>query len=166
MTSLPSKQIAVVLGGGGLKGIAHIGVLRALEERQIRPALIAGTSIGALIGTAYAGGTSLFDMEERAVALRRPDLFRLDRIGMIRQRQRALSIYLEEPLRELCTATVPAVQLGELAIPTLVNTVDLQQGAQLVWGLPGLRDVPAPDAVYASCALPGFFPPGIVGGRI
>jgi NTE family protein len=155
-----------VLGGGGLKGIAHIGVLRALEERQIRPALIAGTSIGSLIGTAYAAGTSLFDMEERAVALRRSDLFRLDRLGMIRQRQRALSIYLEEPLRALCTATVPAVQLGELTIPTLVNTVDLQQGAQLVWGLPGLRDVPASDAVYASCALPGFFPPGVVGGRI
>src|SRR5690606_33203778 len=49
--------------------------------------------------------------------------------------------------------------------PTLVNTVDLERGTQVVWGLPGLDDVWADEAVYASCALPGFFPPGKVMGR-
>ncbi|HEX6251639.1 MAG TPA: patatin-like phospholipase family protein [Gemmatimonadaceae bacterium] len=166
MTSLPSRRIALVLGGGGLKGIAHLGVLRALAEREIAPALVAGTSIGSLIGTAFAGGMSLDEMEKRALGLRRSDLFRLDRIGMLRQRQNAVSIYLEAPLRELCLAIVPPVRLSDFDIPVLVNTVDLQQGAQVVWGLPGLRDVAAPDAVYASCALPGFFPPGYVGGRV
>jgi NTE family protein len=48
----------------------------------------------------------------------------------------------------------------------LVNTVDVERGTQVVWGLPGLRDVRVDDAVYASCALPGFFPPGRVDGRL
>jgi NTE family protein len=166
MTSLTSRRIALVLGGGGLKGIAHLGVLRALTEREVVPALVAGTSIGSLIGTAFAGGMSLDEMEKRALELRRTDLFRLDRVGMLRQRQNAVSIYLEAPLRELCLSIVPPVRLSDFDIPVLVNTVDLQQGAQVVWGLPGLRDVAAPDAVYASCALPGFFPPGYVGQRV
>ena len=166
MTALPAKRLALVLGGGGLKGFAHIGVLRAMEERGIVPTLLAGTSIGALIAAAAAGGTGLTTMEERAIALRRRDVFRLNRMGMIRERQRAVSIYLEEPLRELCNAVVPATSFEQLATPVLVNTVDLEQAAQVVWGLPGLRDVPVPDAVYASCALPGFFPPGAVADRV
>ena len=48
----------------------------------------------------------------------------------------------------------------------LVNTVDLERGTHVVWGLPGLEDVYVRDAVYASCALPGFFPPAHVGGRV
>ncbi|MGH7650101.1 MAG: patatin-like phospholipase family protein, partial [Gemmatimonadaceae bacterium] len=57
MSNVPART-ALVLGGGGLKGFAHIGVIRALEERGIKPSVIAGTSIGALIGAAYAGGMS------------------------------------------------------------------------------------------------------------
>ncbi|MGI9141165.1 MAG: patatin-like phospholipase family protein [Gemmatimonadaceae bacterium] len=166
MTALLPKRIALVLGGGGLKGFAHIGVLRALEERGIVPSLLAGTSIGALIAAAAAGGTTIATMEERALALRRRDVFRLNRLGMIRDRQRAISIYLEDPLRELCETVAPTASFAELDIPVLVNTVDLEQASQVVWGLPGLRDVNVPDAVYASCALPGFFPPGIVDGRV
>ena len=53
-----SRRIALVLGGGGLKGFAHIGVLRALEERGIVPDVYAGTSIGAMIAASYLGGTT------------------------------------------------------------------------------------------------------------
>lgn len=166
MTGLPAKRIALVLGGGGLKGFAHIGVLRAIEERGIRPTVLAGTSIGALIAAAFAGHTAIGTMEERALATRRRDVFRLNRLGMIRDRQRAISIYLEEPLRELCESVAPTASFAQLDTPVLINTVDLEQAAQVVWGLPGLRDVHVPDAVYASCALPGFFPPGIVNGRV
>jgi NTE family protein len=166
VTPLSSKRIALVLGGGGLKGLAHIGVLRALTEHGIRPAVIAGTSIGSLMGTAFAGGMGLDEMEARALAFRRSDLFRLDRTGIIRHRQNAVSLYLEEPLRDLCLSVVPPVRLSDLQVPVLVNTVDLHHATQIVWGLPGLTDVSAPDAVYASCALPGFFPPGAVSGRL
>src|SRR5688500_9407030 len=69
------RRIALVLGGGGMKGFAHIGVLRALEEAGVRPSLYAGTSIGALLSAAYVGGMTIDEMERRALSLRRRDLF-------------------------------------------------------------------------------------------
>ena len=164
MSNVPART-ALVLGGGGLKGFAHIGVIRALEERGMRPSVIAGTSIGALIGAAYAGGMSVSEMTARAVSLRRRDLFRINHVGMLFERMRSPSLYLEEPLRDLCAAVSPPGTFADLETPVLVNTVDVERGTRLVWGLPGLQDVPVVDAVYASCALPGFFPPGYVGTR-
>ncbi len=161
----PGPRVSLVLGGGGLKGFAHIGVLRALAKRGITPSVFAGTSIGALIAAAAAGGMLVDDMEERARDLKRPDLFRLNRLGMVLDRLRLPAIYLEGPLRDLCESVVPDMEFSELERTLLVNTVDLQRGTQIVWGLPGLKNVRVADAVYASCALPGFFPPGQVDGR-
>jgi NTE family protein len=160
------KRVALVLGGGGMKGFAHIGVLRALEERKIRPTIYAGTSIGALIAAAAVGRMPVEEMARRAESLRRRDLFRINHFGMLLERMRSPAIYLEEPLRDLCRSIVPALRFSDLASPLFVNTVDIARGTQLVWGMPGLRDVWVQDAVYASCALPGFFPPGEVGGRL
>ena len=159
------RRIALVLGGGGLKGFAHIGVLRALEERGIVPDVYAGTSIGALIAAAYLGGGVIDDLQARAESLRKRDLFRLNHLGMLLERMRSASIYLEEPLRTLCAGAIPDVTFAALPKRLLVNTVDLDHGARVVWGLPGLEDFSVRDAVYASCALPGFFPPGRVGDR-
>jgi NTE family protein len=165
MVEARSRRLAVVLGGGGLKGFAHIGVLRALEERGIAPDVYAGTSIGALIAAAYLGGTPVDELQSRAEALRKRDLFRINHIGMLLERMRSPSIYLEEPLRALCAAALSDVTFADLPKRLLVNTVDLDHGARVVWGLPGLENVSVRDAVYASCALPGFFPPGRVGER-
>jgi NTE family protein len=159
-------RIALVLGGGGLKGFAHIGVMRALRERGIRPSLYAGSSIGALLGAAAASGVAANEMAWRAEQLRRRDLFRINHYGMIVDRMRSASLYLPDPLRRLIEQVVPVGTFEETNIPMLVNSVDLARGTQVVWGLPGLRDVQVRDAVYASCALPGFFPPGDVGGRV
>lgn len=159
------RKVALVLGGGGLKGFAHIGVLRALDERGIKPAVYAGTSIGALIASAAAGGMPAEQMAARARALRRHDLFRLNRLGMVLDRLHLPAIYLERPLREVCKSVAPDKKFHELDSTLLVNTVDIQRGTQVVWGLPGLQDIRIADAVYASCALPGFFPPGEVEGR-
>lgn len=165
-TSPHQPRVALVLGGGGLKGFAHLGVLRALAERDIRPSLFAGTSIGALIAAAHVTGTSIGELTERARALKRRDLFRINHVGMLLERMRSPSIYLEEPLRTLTGSVVPHVRFDDLATTLYVNTVDVERGTQVVWGLPGHRDVYVDDAVYASCALPGFFPPGRVDGRV
>jgi NTE family protein len=161
-----AHKIALVLGGGGLKGFAHIGVFRALKELGIEPTVVAGTSIGALIGAAYARGMPLAEMTDRARALQRRDLFRLNRMGMLLERQHSPAIYLEEPLRNVVKSVASEKRFDQLKRTLLVNTVDIQRGSQVVWGLPGLRDVSVADAVYASCALPGFYPPGLVGGRL
>lgn len=155
-----------MLGGGGLKGFAHIGALRALQERGLKPSVICGTSIGALIGAAYLGGMSIDEMTTHATALRPRGLFRIDHLGMITRRMSNASLYLEKPLRTLVASVVPDVKISDLPARLLVNTVDLERGAQVVWGLPGMRDVSVRDAVYASCALPGFFPPTRIQGRL
>jgi NTE family protein len=160
------RQVALVLGGGGLKGFAHIGVLRALNELGIKPSVYAGTSIGSLISAAAVGGMEIAEMEEHARNLRRRDLFRLNRLGIVLERTHAPSIYQGGPLRAVCASVVEDRKFDELETTLLVNTVDLQRGSPVVWGLPGLRDVSVLDAVYASCALPGFYPPGEVGGRV
>jgi NTE family protein len=168
----PSRQrrrtakIALVLGGGGLKGFAHIGVIRAMQELRIDPKVVAGTSIGALIAAAYGNGMPVAEMEQRAKDLKRRDLFRLNRMGMLLERTKSPSIYLEEPLRQVVQSVVQQPDFHKLKKRVLVNTVDIQRGSQVVWGLHGLRDVSVLDAVYASCALPGFYPPGAIGGRL
>ncbi|HXV16569.1 MAG TPA: patatin-like phospholipase family protein [Gemmatimonadaceae bacterium] len=158
-------KVALVLGGGGLKGFAHIGVLAALEEKGIKPAVFAGTSIGSLICAAAAAGMPVEDMTDHAKSLRRRDLFRLNRLGMLLERSHAPSIYQAGPLREVLASIVGDARFDDLDTRLLVNTVDLQRGSPIVWGLPGLTDVSVLDAVYASCALPGFYPPGDVNGR-
>src|SRR5256714_4554242 len=161
-----AHKIALVLGGGGLKGFAHIGVFRALQEMGIEPTVVAGTSIGALIGAAYARGMDVPEMADRARGLKRRDLFRLNRIGMLLERQHSPAIYLEEPLRNVVRSIAGEKRFDQLKRKLLVNTVDISRGTQMVWGLPGLRHVSVADAVYASCALPGFYPPGNIDGRL
>jgi NTE family protein len=155
-----------VLGGGGLKGFAHIGVFRALKELGIEPTVVAGTSIGALIGAAYARGMEVPEMIERARALKRRDLFRINRMGMLLERQHSPAIYLDEPLKNVVKSVAGEKRFDQLKRTLLVNTVDIQRGSQIVWGLPGLRNVSVADAVYASCALPGFYPPGSINGKL
>ena len=161
-----AHKIALVLGGGGLKGFAHIGVFRALKEMGIEPTVVAGTSIGALIGAAYARGMPVDEMADRARALKRRDLFRLNRMGMLLERQHSPAIYLEEPLRNVVNSVATEQRFDQLKRTLLVNTVDIRRGSQVVWGLPGLRHVSVADAVYASCALPGFYPPGHIDNRL
>ncbi len=163
-TRLPERT-ALVLGGGGLKGFAHIGALRALRERGIRPAAVAGSSIGALIAAAHAGGMGHDELEARALALKRRDLFRIDHVHMVTRRMQSPSLYLGGPLMDSVRAIVGPGTFRDLPMPLLVNTVDLERAMPVVWGLPGLQDVEVADAVYASCALPGFFPPRIVDGH-
>src|SRR5438309_1918900 len=86
--SSPSGQAAIpvksdtrfilVLGGGGMKGLAHIGVLQALTERGLLPTHIVGTSVGALVGAAWSAGHSVAELREIAIALRRKDIFAVD----------------------------------------------------------------------------------------
>ena len=159
-------RIGVVFGGGALKGMAHIGALKAIREAGVKPRLFAGSSIGAMIAAAAASGRSVDELTERALKFRRRDLFRINHVGMLMERMLSRSIYLESPLRGLCDDLVAEGTFEDLETPLLVTAVDIERGVPLVFGRPGFRDVRVRDAVYASCALPGFFPPGVVGERV
>ena len=161
----PERPFSLVLSGGGLKGLAHIGVLRALEEHGLVPSLVVGSSIGSLIGAAWAAGVPLRQMEARARAVRRRDIFQVAHTDVAFRRLQAPALYRREPLEFLVRSLVGDVTFRDLPRRLLVNTVDLHSGMQVLWGLPGLLDTMVADAVVASCALPGIFPPRVIGGR-
>ena len=116
-------RIGLVLGGGALKGFAHLGALRALQEAGLRPRLYSGSSIGALIAAGHVGGMDLEDMIDRAMRLRRKDLFRINHVGMLLERMQSPSIYLEGPLRDLCDEIAPAGTFEDVTTPLLVTAV-------------------------------------------
>lgn len=161
----PERPFTLVLSGGGLKGLAHIGVLRALEEHKLVPSLVVGSSIGSLIGAAWAAGVPLRQMEARARAVRRRDIFQVAHTDVAFRRLQAPALYRREPLEFLVRSLVGDVTFRDLPRRLLVNTVDLHSGMQVLWGLPGLLDTQVADAVVASCALPGIFPPRVINGR-
>lgn len=159
------SPFTLVLSGGGLKGLAHIGVLRALEERGLTPGLVVGSSMGSLVAAGWAAGMPLAEMTERALGVRRKDVFQVAHVDMAFKRMRAPAIYRREPLDELIHTLVGNRTFEELVRPLIINTVELNTGMQVLWGLPGLRKVRVADAVFASCALPGIFPPREIDGR-
>lgn len=155
----------LVLGGGGMKGLAHVGVLQALLERGHRPTRIIGSSVGALVGAAWAGGMGLAKLREIALGLKRKDVFAVAHADMAFKRMRSPALFRREPLEELIRRLIGDFTFQQLHPPVVVSTVDLNSGMQVFWGLPGLDDIRVADAVFASCALPGYFPPHEISGR-
>src|SRR5256884_3328772 len=158
-------QFALVLGGGGMKGVAHVGVLQALTERGLVPAQVVGSSVGALVGAAWSAGKSIAELREVAVDLHRKDIFAVAHADMAFKRMRSPAVFRREPLDHLLHRLVGDVTFQDLRNRLIVNTVDLNSGMQVFWGLEGLDEVLVRDAVFASCALPGYLPPREIRGR-
>jgi NTE family protein len=159
-----AEPVTLVLGGGGARGLAHVGVWRAVQERGVRTGRVVGSSVGALIGACIAGGMSWRELVAKAQRLARGGIFSLDHRILYRG-TRTPSLLREEPLRELIRALLPVERFDQLAIPLSVNAVELSSGEVVWFGEGGRGDVPLAEAVYASCALPFFFPPAAIGGE-
>lgn len=159
------KRVVLVLGGGGVKGMAHIGAWKAVEEAGLEIAEIIGTSIGALVGACIAGGEGWRELAPKALALRKRDIVSLNIPALLFNGIRQPSVFRGDPFREYIDAVLPAVRFEELALPMSMNAVDLETGAMEWFGTAGRTDVSVADAVYASAALPMFYPPGEIGGR-
>jgi len=155
----------LVLGGGGMKGLAHIGVLQALVERGLTPRHIVGSSVGGLVGAAWAAGRSIPELKDVALSLHRKDVFAVAHADMAFKRMRSPALFRREPLEHLISRLVRDATFADLDPPVLINTVDINSGMQVFWGLPGLDDVPLLDALFGSCALPGYLPPREIRGR-
>ena len=148
-----------------MKGLAHIGVLQALSERGLVPTCVIGTSVGALVGAAWAAGHDPETLRDIAVSLRRKDIFVVAHGDMAFKRMRSPALFRREPLDLLLHQLVGDLTFRELERPLIVNTIDLNSGMQVFWGLEGLDDVRVADAVFASCAMPGYLPPREIRGR-
>lgn len=139
-------RVGLALGGGFARGIAHIGVLRVFEEAGIPIHSLAGTSVGALIGTAYASGATLDDMERQGSETTFRDFGRwtLSRMGM------ASNERLENFLHKFTTARY----FEELQMPFAIVATDIMRG-ESVYFTEGEIGI----ALRASCAYPGLFLP-------
>ena len=150
------QALGLALSGGGSRGLAHIGVLKALEEANVRPCCIAGTSMGAVVGALYAAGHTV-DMLERE-ALQLTGLGKLLKFvdwlpswrGLMNGQ--SISNHLEKLLG-------PGLTFADLALPLGVTATDLRsrQGVDITSGL-------VLDAVRASLSLLGIFQPVHRGG--
>lgn len=164
-----SDRIALALGSGGAKGIAHIVALEALDELGVRPAIVAGTSIGAVAGAIYAAGMSgraLRDylLEGVADPLRiARDLVACHVGGLDDLISIAGNPILLDPLRIATAFLPPAIpeRFDQLAIPFVAVATDYYAGAPAIFRHGALR-----PAIAASMAIPGLFRPVDADGRV
>jgi NTE family protein len=152
---VPNKRprIGIALGGGFARGLAHIGILKVLEEEKIPVELIAGTSVGSVIGAAYCSGISARELEEVAPVVRFSSIARysLSRYG----------ICSNDRLGNFLTKILKVRNFEDLKIPLAVTATDFETGSGVVF-----REGPLIEPVRASCAYPGMFPPVSVRGRL
>jgi NTE family protein len=150
---LKPVKLGIALGGGFARGIAHIGVLKVLEDANIPISYVAGTSVGALIGAIYCSGASAADMEKIACRVRFRDFARwtISRMGFA-SNQRMIG-FLNSVLK--------VKTFEELRIPLAVSATDFASGDGAVF-----NSGPLVDPVRASCAYPGMFLPVNVNGQL
>jgi NTE family protein len=164
------KSVALALGGGGARGLAHISVIEALDELGVRPVAIAGTSIGALVGAAYAAGMSGKDLRRYAIALahKRGDITRrlmAARAGTLADLfTGALGQATQLDAEKFCAQFLPEAvpkDFESLAIPLTVIATDLHRRQEAAFSSGSLH-----PAVAGSIAIPGLFRPVTIDGRI
>lgn len=163
-----SPTLGLALGGGGARGFAHILVLEALDELGLKPALIAGTSIGAIIGAAYASG-----MTGQEIRWYCEELF-ANRTGLMRRMVEkwpgsltdiwnpfSPALFNVETVLDMVLPERVARDFESLAIPLIVITTDFHEQAQRE-----LASGPLRPAIAASAALPALLKPMVIDGHV
>jgi NTE family protein len=164
------RTIALALGGGGARGLAHIALLEAFDELGVKPAVIAGSSIGAAIGAAYAAGMTAKAMRRYAIDLvhDRAEVFR----RLVAARAGGLADLLPTRLRnpmlleaeKFCQLFLPdriPHRFDQLKTPLLIPTTDFYARNEVVFSAGPLRPV-----IAASMAIPGLLRPVELDGRV
>jgi NTE family protein len=173
-------RIGLVLGGGGAMGAAHIGVIKVLEELQVPIDCVAGTSMGALIGGAYASGMHAAELEQFVTSIDWQGVFSLEQIrryqpmnvkrdnetisnklefglgdeGLIAPRALVETQQVESLIRNMVAAHSEVDDFDELPIPFRAVATDLKSGQMVVF-----RSGELPVALRASMSVPGAFAP-------
>jgi len=183
---LRRPRVGLALGGGGARGITHLGVLKVLDQEKIPVDVVAGTSIGALIGAVYATGISAEEIERRVAEYLQSPEFQSSALrafeaaneqGVLRLRQKIhhylknrfyavqamfkAGILSNEDFQATINHFVPDIRVEDTIIPFRAVATDLKSGEQYVSCSGSLR-----DAVFASCAVPGAIAPFREGERL
>ncbi len=142
-------KLGLALSGGAARGIAHIGVLQYLEEREIKPDIIAGTSAGSIIGSLFCAGYSPGEMVKIAHNINWRQIFRYSRIRFPR-----LGLINIDFLDKMLEDFLGGKTFSDLYLPLIVATVDLDNHQPLF-----IEEGDLISAVKGSCAIPGIFFP-------
>jgi len=173
-------KVGLALGGGGVRGIAHIGVLEVLEQERIPIDLIVGTSFGSIIGAMYASRPSILDLKQRLIPFLEGPAFQKTRMDFLRRsfaegkKARLLQqlksyarrgilmgisfakgyFIAEEEFRRLLCELIEDLEIEQTRIPFRCVAADLVKGKPVVLTKGSLR-----QAIQASCSIPGIFQP-------
>jgi NTE family protein len=145
--------LTLALGGGFSRGFAHLGVLEVLKQEQVPVRAIVGTSIGALLGAAFADGISLQDLCDLGRRVNVRDFLRFHQTDNDGPRKDRIGQFVHEWFRN--------TEVEELPIPTAIVTTDIDTGAPYVF-----TSGPLEVAIRASCAFPGLMKPVEFEGRL
>ncbi|MDG2019038.1 MAG: patatin-like phospholipase family protein [Porticoccaceae bacterium] len=150
--SLFNAKIGVALGGGGAKGVAHIGVLKALEEAGVEINYLAGTSVGAMIASMYAFNVNIDTIASiaRDLTLAQITTFKINKRGF----------FTAGPLRKILIQHLGEVNIEDAVIPLAIVATDINSGEEVIF-----TEGPLADAVCASASIPGVYIPMILNGR-
>jgi NTE family protein len=148
----PAPKIALVLGGGGTRGFAHVGVIKALEAQGVVPDIIVGTSVGSAIGALYAAGYSGFQLQDMSIPMKQ------ERVIAWSLPNRGL--FTGKPLQDFINQAVKQQPMEKLRRTFAAVATDLASGEKIVF-----RTGNTGVAVSASCAVPAIFQPVVINGR-
>jgi len=179
LMSRKTGRVGLALGGGGARGVSHIGVLKVLEQEKIPVDLVVGTSIGALFGGAYASGTNPDALAEKLDAcLSSPEFqsstikaiaaaYTREEVGLKQKIQRFLKnrffavqalfkpgLLSDKDFQPIIHYLIPDIKIEETKIPFRAVATDLISGERIVFSQGSLR-----EAITASCAVPGALEP-------
>ena len=151
------KKLSLVLGGGAAKGFAHIGVIKVLNEYGLHPDLIVGTSMGAIVGSAYASGLKPEDMEEFASHITNNKVIDFSLVSMLKNGY----VLNGKKLEKLVYNLLGNIKHEDLKIPFVAVATELSSGKQV-----NLDKGLVYKNVLASSAIPAVFPSVEINGKI
>ena len=159
---MTARSVAMVLSGGGAKAAAHLGAYRAVREAGFEPAWFVATSMGAVVAAGLASGVGHDELLEKIAGKGGRSVLRDPLAPLAGLFLR--SLLKPAPLRRLIEDVVPARRFADLTTPLTVTAVDLDTGELVLFGA-GAQIAPLIDVLCASCALPMYYPPVVLGGR-
>lgn len=148
-TGAQTKKVGLALGGGGAKGLAHIGVIKELEKAGIEISYISGTSMGALVGGFYAATKDIQFLEDFFLSIQSEDVY--STVHMMRKKDGQM---LKGDLLSRIEEKIKNIDVSETKIPFAAIATDVETGDELVLSKGSLV-----EAIRASTALPMVFPP-------
>lgn len=151
-----SKRIGLLLSSGGSRGLAHIGVLKVLDQNKIKVSIIAGTSMGAIIGALYASGCSAEEIQKKVITLK---LIKL--IGLIDPSFGKGGLIKGEKVVQYLESLIPVKRFEDLKMPLVINATDLTKQEEVIFNKGNLL-----EAIRASISIPGIFIPEFKGEQI